>query len=449
LPPITERRRDNQQWILDWLTKTTGRVQNFAYDKRDLPPEVKSYRMIPRVVEKYGRTAESLARQAEQHGHIETARQLYTVAYEYYHTGQHAIFADDDSEKIYLHGKLLECFAKVAELAPHRMEIVEIPFEGNYLQGVFTAAAGPGPHPTVLFVPGMDRTKEVFIDPMANPFVDRGMNCLQIDGPGQGTSNIRKIRITLDNYERAAAACFDWLVERSEVDSDRLAVSGSSFGSYWGMRIAAYDKRVKAVATAAATYGPKQAIFEEASPRFKQVYMYMAGIHDEDEFDRMASQMVLDEVAPEVGCHSLMVVGEYDPLTHLDDALAIYDKVPAPKEVWVVENDFHSPRNRSNFGWIDYYDYLADWIRDVLAGGKPADLDRKVYVRQRNGLGPYADAVPDFRLPGRLDFDGVDGAAPGLTAAQLGPAGISAGAAGGPATGASPNGVRTREGSAR
>ena len=32
MPKQTERRRDNQQWMLDWIVKTTGRVQNFAYD---------------------------------------------------------------------------------------------------------------------------------------------------------------------------------------------------------------------------------------------------------------------------------------------------------------------------------------------------------------------------------------------------------------------------------
>ena len=423
----TERRRDNQQWLLDWMTKTTGRVQNFAYDKRELPSEVKSYRMIPRISERYGRAAESLAREAEAAGHVETARQLYQVAYTHYHAGQHAIFEDDNPEKIYLHGKLLECYAKVVDLVPRPIEIVEIPFEGNYIQAIFTPADGPGPHPTVVFVPGMDRTKEIFMDPMGNVFVERGLNCLQIDGPGQGTSNIRKIRITLDNYERAASAAIDYLVERPEVDVDRIGIVGSSFGSYWGMRIAAYDKRVKSVATAAATYGPKQAIFEEASPRFKQVFMYMAGIHDEDEFDRMAAQMVLDDIAPDVECPSLMVVGEFDPLTHLDDALEIYDRVPPPKEVWVVENDFHGPKGSSNFGWIDYYDFLADWTRDALLGRKAADLDKRVYVRQRNGKGVYGDEVGDLRLPGRLTFEGVPDAAPGLTKAQLGPSGISDG----------------------
>ena len=43
----TKRRRDGQQWILDWISKVAGRVQNFEYDSRVHPEEVKSYRMIP------------------------------------------------------------------------------------------------------------------------------------------------------------------------------------------------------------------------------------------------------------------------------------------------------------------------------------------------------------------------------------------------------------------
>ena len=46
------RRRDSQQWMLDWLVKTTGREQNFAYDERKFPPDVKSYAMIPRIMER-------------------------------------------------------------------------------------------------------------------------------------------------------------------------------------------------------------------------------------------------------------------------------------------------------------------------------------------------------------------------------------------------------------
>ena len=100
----------------------------------------------------------------------------------------------------------------------------------------------------------MDQTKENYPRPTRNPFVQRGMNVISMDGPGQGTSNMRKIRVTDDNYQRAGAAVIDWLVEQPEVDASRIGVSGISMGSYWGMRIAAYDERVAALATASACF---------------------------------------------------------------------------------------------------------------------------------------------------------------------------------------------------
>ena len=415
-----ERRRDNQQWMLDWMVKTTGRVQNFALDTREVPPEAKSYRMVPRIFEKHARHEEQLARAAEEHGHFETARELYFQAAESYRGGQHAIFEDDNPEKIYLHAKLLECFEKVMQYAPHPIERVEIPFEGTFLQAVLHLLPGRPKVPTVVFCPGMDMTKEAFINPVYHPFVERGMNCLHLDGPGQGTSNIRKIRVTLDNYERAGSAAIDFLAERPEVDTDKIGVSGFSMGSYWGMRLAATDPRVKAVATAAACYGPKRAIFEEASPRFKQMFMYMAGIHDEAAFDRMAEQMTLDALAPRIACPTLQVTGEYDPLAHLEDVLAVYEQVAGPKELWVLENSFHAPRGIENLGGerIDFFGYLADWLRDALAGNKPPDLDRVVLVRQKEGAGPYDPPGPGLLLPERL---GLGNAYAGLSPAQRGP----------------------------
>lgn len=414
-----ERRRDNQQWMLDWMVKTTGRVQNFFYDQRVVPPEAKSYRMIPRILAREATHQEAIARAAETQGHLKTARQLYWLASEHYREAQHTIFEDDNQEKIWLHGKLLECFEKVMAYADHPIERVEIPFGDTFIQGVLHMLPGRPKAPAALFCPGMDMTKEAFIDPFLHPFVLRGLNCLHIDGPGQGTSNIREIRVSDKAYEEAGKAAIEWLAKRPEVDPDRIVVSGFSFGSYWGMRIAAAAPRVKAVATAAACYGPKHAIFEQASPRFKQMFMYMAGIRDEEAFDAMAARMTLDEAAPRVVCPTLQVVGEYDPLAPLEDVLEVYGKVPPPKELWVVENDAHVPRGVVNFGHADFFGFLADWLQDALAGKKPADLDRIVLVPQRSGKGPYEDPMRGgIHLPERLGMPWH-----GPSAAQLGPTG--------------------------
>ena len=52
--------------------------------------------------------------------------------------------------------------------------------------------------PCVIYVPGMDQTKEYFPRVMNSLGVSRGMHVISMDGPGQGNSNIQKIRAVAD-----------------------------------------------------------------------------------------------------------------------------------------------------------------------------------------------------------------------------------------------------------
>jgi pimeloyl-ACP methyl ester carboxylesterase len=396
-----ERQRDNQSWIFDLMVKETGRTHNFAYG-RELPPEVKSYKMIPRIMERYGRHAEELGRAAEKAGHRETALELYTKAMHPYHIGQHSIYEDDHEEKIYLHSRLLASFEGAMRNAEYPIERVEIPFEGKSIQANFHMLPGRPKAPTVLYCPGMDQTKEGYPNPAHNHFMKRGMHVLSIDGPGQGMSNIRKIRVTLDNYERAGKTAIDWLCSRPEVDAERIGVFGCSMGSHWGTQVAAYDPRVKAVATAYACYTSKRLLFDVDSPRFKRIFMYMTGIHDEEAFDRFADQYVLDSYFKRLNCYTLMVHGEYDPLSDMDEAYALYQTIPGPRELWIIENNFHMPVALPHLAGLDVHLCVADWLRDALSGKKPRNLKREVILREKTGSGPYEEQMVDYRLPGRV-----------------------------------------------
>ena len=220
--------------------------------------------------------------------------------------------------------------------------------------------------PFVIYIPGMDGTKENGIDPTNNIFHARGFHVLGLDGPGQGSSNLRKIRVTEDNYASAGSAAIDYVLQRPELDADKVVLFGSSMGTYWGSQIAATDPRVRGCATVRACYGPKQHIFNQASPRFKQVFMYMAGIHDEAEFDRLAARMTLDAYAPRIQCPTLMVTGEYDPLCYLDETEAVYEAIPGPKELWVFENEAHSLRGMKAIASLNVYAFMLDWLNDAL-----------------------------------------------------------------------------------
>ena len=284
-------KRDNQQWMLDLALNMRGRVQNFERDDPETPTRAHNYRMLPKMWRKKAEHDEALAKTAEKNGFKMTALEHYDHAVEAYRMAQHPIYFDDNPVKIYLTNKLKEMVDRRSALAPYPIERVEVPFDdGKTISCLLHLLPDRRKAPCVIYVPGMDQTKEYFPRVMNSLGVNRGMHVISMDGPGQGNSNIQKIRAVADNYERAGAAVIDYLEKREEVDSNKIGIYGVSMGSYWSLRLASYDNRPAALASGVATFNPNNTIFSVSSPRFKQMFMYMAGMDNEDEFDEMAKK---------------------------------------------------------------------------------------------------------------------------------------------------------------
>jgi pimeloyl-ACP methyl ester carboxylesterase len=394
------RQRDGQQWILDYLCKTAGMVQNFEDDRPELPPGTKSYRMISKLQGEDAARKESVARALDEAGHSETALEAYVKAAESYRKGQHVIFEDDHPQKHKLYAGLVRCYDRVMALADYPIERIDVPFEGQQIQIILHLLPDRRQAPCILYIPGMDQTKEFYPYVYQNDMLRRGMHSCAMDGPGQGISNIRKIRVTADNYERAVKAVIDVLIERPEIDKEKIGVFGISMGSFWAPRAAAFDSRIKACAGASATFANKNHIFNVSSPRFKQVFMYMAGISDEDEFDDMAATMTLASHCGKIRCPTLLATGEFDPLSPVEEGLAVFDELGAPKELWILENEFHRVWAMQGLAGMDLNAFAVDWLRDALNGKIPENHNKTVYVRQKSGRAVFDDALPSD-YPGR------------------------------------------------
>ena len=394
------RQRDGQQWILDYLCKTAGMVQNFEDDRPELPPGTKSYRMISKLQGEDAARKESVARALDEAGYPETALEAYVKAAESYRKGQHVIFEDNHPQKHKLYAGLVRCYDRVMALAGYPIERIDVPFEGQQIQIILHLLPDRQKAPCILYIPGMDQTKEFYPYVYQNDMLRRGMHGCAMDGPGQGISNIRKIRVTADNYERAVKAVIDVLIERPEIDKEKIGVFGISMGSFWAPRAAAFDSRIKACAGASATFANKNHIFNVSSPRFKQVFMYMAGISDEDEFDDMAATMTLASHCGKIRCPTLLVTGEFDPLSPVEEGLAVFDELGAPKELWILENEFHRVWAMQGLAGMDLNAFAVDWLRDALNGKIPENHNKTVYVRQKSGRAVFDDALPSD-YPGR------------------------------------------------
>ena len=83
------RGRGGQQWIYDYILKTTGRAVHFEMDSRNLPIQAKSIRMVSKHLAGEAEHAECLAKEADKRGDIVSARGLYRIASEKYREAQH------------------------------------------------------------------------------------------------------------------------------------------------------------------------------------------------------------------------------------------------------------------------------------------------------------------------------------------------------------------------
>ena len=281
--------RDNQQWMLDLALNMRGRVQNFERDDLEVPhgKRARNYRMLPKVWREAAERHEALARRAEAQGANATATHaLRSRDRGLSHGAAPDLFRRPSGQESAV-PQTLEMVDRRSEVAAYPIERVEVPFDdGKTISCLLHLLPDRRKAPVVIYVPGMDQTKEVFPKASHNIALSRGFHVLAMDGPGQGNSNLQKIRAVGDNYERAGAAVIGYLAKRPEVDAAKIAIYGISMGSYWSLRLSSYDHRAAAVVSSVACFNPNNTIFTQSSPRFKQMFMYMAGYDDEDALRR-------------------------------------------------------------------------------------------------------------------------------------------------------------------
>jgi pimeloyl-ACP methyl ester carboxylesterase len=386
--------RDNQQWIFDYLVKETGAVYHWWGDGGggDLPKSVKSHSMIPKQLGKQAQKVEALAQVEEAAGHRLTALELYWTAAMLWMRAQHPVFLVND-EKRFLYAGLQRCYEKVRELNSYPIERIEIPWEGTVLTGYLHLAPGLGKAPLLFNVPGSDVTAESTPEPTANRGHARGMHVFSLDGPGQGSANMRGIRLTADNYERAASAALDHIITRPEIDADRVVVYGGGMGGYWALRFAALDHRIKAAVTKS-SYADKYFVLKEDSPRYAQLFAFLTQSTTEAELDAVMSDMSLQGYMEQVACPVLMVVGEYDHRDPIEEVYQLFDQLGVPGELWVFADQFH--KSKLVGGGDTVHNIMFDWLLDRITGVPHRNAGEVIYL-EPGSTGPNSPSATKKR----------------------------------------------------
>ena len=387
--------RAYQNWIFDNFLKLSesedvlhpgvfgGRLERgFKYvDLENVYKRVTGRRSFPKAWARQAAKQEEMAEASLSKSHRITAAQHFHRAALCYGRAQHLIPVDGHKKKIEHYEGLRRCYGKMMELVDGKVSKHDLEFEpGKKTHCLFMSADGEGPKPTVITIPGMDQVKEDNLNPWLNYFHERGMNVCSMDGPGQGECNINQVWVDHENYARAAGRIIDFLVEREDVDSDRIGIFGMSMGSRWGVEIGAHDGRVNTVIGQMANVGQSDIIFNQAQPNFRRIYMYMSNIHDEDEFDdfiEVRDSIWLDIVA-KLKANYLLVAGEMDELCPPEDIDLFMDTLACPKELWLQEGVFHPMGEVAG----DIYPAIADWMLDSLNNGLPSGHDKRIFISE-------------------------------------------------------------------
>lgn len=395
-PAVTGCRRwEAQRWLVDVAIRTDGiewdqpRVGytvrpigvDASFDFSWVAARVRKFADLTPVFATAAKRRERLAIEAESAGRFVTAREHYFIAALLWLSAEWSIF-ENTPELDELDAKKNACYAAWGRYADHHVERIEIPFGDGFLPAWFHLPPGyhGGRIPAILSCGGMDAPKELQVSMYGDKFLHRGIAVLAIDGPGQGESPVHGVYVTDTNWIDAGQVMVDYLAARPEVDPERMGAFGISFGSFWMSQVAATQPRLKGCAVAAVCHEPgARTIFEEASPTFKARYMWMAGMDDEAEFDRMAARLDLTPLMAGMTVPWLAVAGESDELSPIRHTYDLAAACGAPSSLLVFQDERHAfsgaPSTVLGPSWMSW---ICDWLSDRL-DGKPA-VDEFVYV---------------------------------------------------------------------
>jgi alpha-beta hydrolase superfamily lysophospholipase len=185
------------------------------------------------------------ARKCAEAGHGVSAGDAYLRAANYYRAAEFYLHGNPQDPQIeLLSDRTARCFKEGLAASGIDHQHVDIPYEGTTLPGIFYPVDDQRRR-TLIVQTGFDGTIDGLFH-WAQAAVRRGWHCMTFEGPGQGRV-IRKQRLPFrPDWERVIAAVIDDLVRRNDVEPQRIALMGVSFGGYLAPRAAAFEKRVAA-----------------------------------------------------------------------------------------------------------------------------------------------------------------------------------------------------------
>jgi esterase FrsA len=275
----------------------------------------------------------------------------YIRAWRLYSFGRWPIPASAGKQRSY--EKAIEAFLDHAKFYDPPLEVVHIPFEGKEIIGYLRLPKdAKGPVPLVIAVNGLDSRKEDLTESFGAilPF---GIGYLAVDGPGTGQNPIK----VSPSADRVLSKVIDYARTRPEVDKDRIAMHGVSWGAYWATKMAIVERsRLRGCSAQSppidkffqkdflmnSLLGNREYLFDQV-PALMNI---LEGVNTLDEMAAYLPKMSLVEegllgrpMAP-----MLVIAGVMDTQVPIDDEYLLLSKGDVPKDAWINPKGGHLGR---------------------------------------------------------------------------------------------------------
>ena len=326
---------------------------------------------------------EAFAGTALEKGRTVSAKDAFLRASSYYRGALMGLKSTDPGFEAAMEKSRL-CFMEAARLFDPPIEPFEIPFEGQTLPGYFMKAEpGDAARPTLIMIGGLETWLEDLYFMIAPGGTARGYNVLAVDLPGQGGNPLKGMYHRPDS-EASISAVVDYALGRPDVDADRLAVFGVSFGGYLVTRAVMFEKRIKACIADApiidlykftATRMPDTVMNADASLLAVDSFPVIAlekvcwalGVGSPKEVTVRIRDFVIEDELNKIECPFLALAGAGESEEQQRQARQCIDALNVPKKalrITTVEegSDAH--------GHVDNISFLSalvfDWLDEVF-----------------------------------------------------------------------------------
>ena len=317
---------------------------------------------------------------AEKAGHIQTAKNCWLRAVDYYRSAEFWL-AGDDPRRMKTFDKLEACSHNWGRYLTPPLEIVEIPYEnGGRLHAYFIRAPFQvEKQPVLISFGGLDSFKDEMYFMTGRAALQRGISMLMVDGPGQGATLRRDGVHTRPDFEVPVAACIDYLETRADVDTSRIAASGSSLGGYYVARAGCYEHRLAAVISHGAIWSVAELFAGAGDDHGLALHICWGfGRPNMAEALKKAQEFTLEGHLGNMKCPYLIVHGGFDVLG-VQAASKVHENARAAGvdvTIRFIDEEEtgadHCQHDNPTIG----QEYMADWLVDRFGIDEKAQLGR-------------------------------------------------------------------------